>query len=564
MKSDWRERISQPEYSMRVEKDIYVPMRDGVRLAVDVYRPDCEGKFPALMAASPYGKEIQQLPIPPQAQGGPLWEGCTEAGDMEYIVSRGYVHVVADLRGTGYSEGQHVGLLSKQEAMDGHDIVEWIARQPWCDGNVGLVGMSYYGAIQPWIAIEQPPHLKAIFPIGAWTDTYRHCMYHGGVICTFFYGLWDGRGGDAGYAMKNVASAMSQKLTEEEFKARLEEIASHPDIRAYSNFLHLMKYPYKNPLFADMLLNPCDGPFYYERSATYELKKINIPTCIVGAWLRSWWATGALDIYNNVSSDKKKIIIDPSGTFSRPWASYHEEVIRWFDHWLKGNDTGMMDEPPIKMYVKGINQWRYEDEWPLKSMRPEKYYLRNFGGLSPDVEIYGFEPDSFVQPPLYASYDINMLKYRTAPFSEDVEMTGPVALYLYASIDQDNTTWIVHLNDVDAQGKSELLALGYLNAVHKAVDPKKSTQLEPYHPFSKMEPVTPGEICEYAIQINPISNVFKAGHRLELEIRSREHANEPGGAQPPFAIHVGTSKTVLHKIYHNAKYPSHLVLPVIS
>jgi len=563
MEADWHERISQPEYSIKEEKDIYVPMRDGVRLAVDIYRPDSKDKFPALLAISPYGKEIQKLPIPPQAQGGPLWEGCAEAGDMDYIVPRGYVHVVADQRGMGYSEGECVGFLSKQEAMDGHDLVEWIATQPWCDGNVGLMGMSYFGAIQPWIAIEQPPHLKAIFPVGAWTDTYRQAMYHGGIICTFFYGLWDGRGGDAGYAMKKVASAMSRRLTEEEFKAHLEEAASHPDIQAFSNFLHLLKYPQKNPLFVDMLLNPCDGPFYRERSSTYELEKINIPTYAVGGWLRSWWLSAAMDIYNNISTDKKKVTIDHSGTFARPWVSYHAEAIRWFDHWLKGIDTGIMDEPPIKLYVHGIDRWRYENEWPLARMNPTKYYLKNFGGLSPEIEAYGKEPDSFVQPPLYASYEINSLKYQTAPFSDDVEITGPVALYLYASIDQDNTTWIVHLNDVDAQGNAKLLALGYLNAVHRATDPGKSTPLQPYHPHLKMEPITPGEIYEYAIAINSISNVFKAGHSLQLEIRTREHGNEPGGAQPPFAIHIGTSKTVLHKIYHDKKHQSHLLLPVI-
>lgn len=563
MKADWHELISQPKYAIKEEKDIYVPMRDSVRLAIDIYRPDAQGTFPALLAMSPYGKEIQRLPIPPQAQGGPLWEGCAEAGDMEYIVPRGYVHVVADIRGTGYSEGEHIGFLSKQEAMDGYDLVEWIAKQPWCNGNVGLMGMSYFGGIQPWIAIEQPPHLKAIFPVGAWTDTYRHFMYHGGIVCTFFYGLWDGRGGDAGYAMKNVSSAMSKKLNNEDYQARLQETAGKPDIQAFSNFLHLLKYPQKNPLFVDILLNPNDGPFYHERSATYSLQKINVPTYAVGGWLRSWWASGALDIYNNISSDKKKITIDPSGTFSRPWVSYHDEAIRWFDHWLKGIDTGIMDEPPIKIYVKGINQWRYENEWPLIRMKPTRYYLRNFGGLSPEIEAYGREPDSFVQPPLYISYDINKLTYQTAPFSEDTEITGPIALYLYASIDQDNTTWIVHLNDVDHQGKAELLALGYLNAIHRAIDPDKSTPLQPYRPYLNTEPVTPGEIYEYVIEINSISNVFKAGHRLQLEIRTREHANEPGAAQPPYALHIGTSKTVLHKIYHDKKYQSHLLLPII-
>ncbi len=559
---DWHELISQPKYSVKEEKDIYVTMRDGVRLAVDIYRPDVPGKFPALLAMSPYGKEVQKLPIPPQPQGGPLWEGVAEAGDIDYIVPRGYVHVVADIRGTGYSEGEYVGFLSKQEAKDGYDLIEWIARQPWCDGNVGLVGMSYFGGIQPWVAIEQPPHLKAIMPVGAWTDTYRHFMYHGGIICTFFYGLWDGRGGDAGYAGKNCVSAMEKNLSKEEFEKRLQEAIKNPDIQKFSNFLHLLKYPYKNPLFVDILLNPYDGHFYHERSSLYELNKIKVPTYAVGGWLRSWWANGAFDIYHGVDAPKK-VTIDPSGTFSRPWVSYHDEIIRWFDHWLKGIDTGMMVERPIKIYVKGINRWRFEDEWPLKRAKPTKFFLRGFGGLSTEPEMYMNDPDSFVQPPLYVSYDINSMKYQTAPLSEDMEVTGPVALYLYASIDQDDTNWIVHLYDVDPMGRSELLSLGYLKASHRALDKRKSTPGQPYHPQIKSEPVVPGKIYEYVIAVNPLSNVFKAGHRIKLEIRTLEHSKEPEGAQPPFAIHICSSKTVLHNIFRDKKHQSHLLLPVV-
>lgn len=563
MKKDWRELISQPKHAIHVSKDVFVPMRDGVRLAVDIYAPDSEGRFPALLAQSPYGKEIQNLPIPPQLQGGPLWEGGSEAGDTNYIVPRGYVHVIADMRGTGFSEGESVGFFSKQEAMDGYDLVEWIAEQPWCDGNVGLMGMSYFGGIQPWVAIEQPPHLRAIFPVAAWTDTYRHFMYHGGILCSFLYGLWDGRGGDSGYAMKNVVSAMKKKLPPEEFERRRKKALSNSDIQKFSNFFHLLNYPQKNPLFLDVLLNPHDGGFYWERSSFYELEKISIPVYAVGAWLRSWWANGAFDIYNRTSSANKKLTIDPSGTFSRPWVSYHDEAIRWFDHWLKGIDTGFMNEPPIRLFVKGINQWRYENEWPLARIRQTKFYLRCFGSIAREPETHTKEPDSFVQPPLYVSYDVHSLKYETAPLSQDMEITGPAVLYLYASIDQDDTNWIVHLSDVDAFGKAELLSLGYLKASHRAVDERKSTPLQPYHAHTESEPVVPGQIYEYAIALNPISNVFKAGHCIRLEIRTLEHAKEPEGAQPPFAIHICSSKITLHKIYRDKEHQSHLLLPII-
>lgn len=564
MKADWHELISQPKYAIKEEKNVYVAIRDGVHLAVDIYRPDARGKFPALLAMSPYGKEIQELPLPPQASSGPLWDGCIEAGDSKYIVPRGYAHIVADIRGTGYSEGEYVGFFSRQEAQDGYDLVEWIAEQPWCDGNVGMMGMSYFGGIQPWVATEQPPHLKAIFPVGAWTDTYRHFMYHGGVLWAFFYGLWDGRGGDSGYAMKNVVSAMAKNLPREEFEHRLQEALNNPDIQKFSNFYHLLKYPQKNPLFVDILLNPCDGPFYRERSSIYDLEKINIPVYAIGAWVRSWWADGALGLYNGASSPDKKVTIDPSGTFARPWVSYHDEAIRWFDHWLKGIDTGIMDEPPIKLYVKGINQWRYEHEWPLARTQPTKFHLRSFGGLSPEPEMYMDEPDSFMQPPLYMSYEVKSIKYQSSPLSQDMEVTGPVALYLHASIDQDDTNWIVKLSDVDEQERqSELLATGYLKASHRATDEGRSTPGQPYHPHTTSEPVVPGQIYEYAIGLTPISNVFKAGHRIKLEIQSLEYSEPERGVQPPLNIHLCSSRTTLHNIYRDKEHQSHLLLPVI-
>jgi len=561
MGADWRERISQPTYKVKVEKDVMVPMRDGVRLAVDIYRPDADGRFPALLALSPYGKEIQELPLAPQAQGGPLWDGEIEAGDSYYFVPRGYVHVVADVRGTGYSEGEYEFLFSPKEQTDGYDLVEWAAKQPWCNGNVGLVGMSYYGSIQPYVAIQQPPHLKAIVPVASSLDLYRDINYNGGVLGAFFYGLWDGRGGDSGFAMGNIVSVMERRLGKQEFVHRIQERLQDPDIQAFSNFYHLLKYPKKNPMFVDILLNPCDGPFWRERAAYYDIEKINVPIYIIGAWKRSYWASTAFSLYNRASTPYKRVLIDPSGWWERPWVTYYEENIRWFDHFLKGIDTGAMEEPPIKIFVKGINHWRYENEWPLARTKPTRYFLRSFGGLSPEPERYMDAPDPFIQPPLCMTYDIHSVTYQTPPLLHDLEVTGPVALYLYASIDQNDTNWIVKL--FDAGERDEQLARGYLKASHRALDTARSTSLQPYHTHVDPEPVLPGKIYEYAIEIQPISNVFRAGHRIKLEIRSLEHGNEGAQGQPPNATHLCSSKTTLHNIYRNKDYQSHLLLPVI-
>jgi putative CocE/NonD family hydrolase len=158
MANNWRELISQPQYGISEERDVFVPVRDGVRLAINIFRPDVKGKFPALLAMSGYGKDEQDLNLPPQPLNkSAVWDGNLEAGDTSEIVPRGYVHIVADSRGTGHSEGEYTGTYTSQEGRDGYDLIEWIAQQPWCDGNVGMIGYSYYSKIQSKIAIEQPP-----------------------------------------------------------------------------------------------------------------------------------------------------------------------------------------------------------------------------------------------------------------------------------------------------------------------------------------------------------------------------------------------------------------------
>lgn len=558
-------KASQPMYNIRVEKNVYAPMRDDVRIAADVYRPDAEGTFPALLAMSPYGKEVQSLRLPPQPHGiGSLFDGCVEAGDTEYIVSRGYVHVIADLRGMGYSEGEYVGIHSQKEAQDGYDLVEWIAQQPWCSGDVGTIGYSYYGEMQASIATENPPHLKAVMPCGGHSDLYRNFTYQGGVLNTFLYGLWDGRGGACGYARKsNGASVMVRELPKEELDRRVKEVLNNPDLRQYSNIYHLLNYPEKNPAFFDILLNPYDGPFYWERSSYRKFDRIKVPVYSSGCWSSMYNIYSSTALYNGVNSPKK-LLMQPPGQPARPWVELNEEIIRWYDYWLKGIDNGIMDEPPVKIFVMGINKFRFENEWPLARMQPTKYYLRCWEGLSTQPETFQTEPDCFVQEPLYMSTRRGSLSYLTPPLSEDLEVTGPIALYLYASIDSEDTNWKVTLYDVDP-GASEslrLLTRGWLKASHRALDQGKSKPLQPYHPHTSSEPVVPGEIYEYAIEIGPVSNVFKAGHRIKLQIESMDSPTDPGMAHV-VRYHICSSETTVHKIYRDTKHSSHLLLPVI-
>lgn len=560
MKKDWRELISKPKYGIKVEKDVLVTVRDGVQLAVNVYRPDTKGKFPALFAMGGYGKELQELLIAPQPLNkSAVWDGNIEAGDTPSIVPRGYVHVIADARGTGQSEGEFTGMWTQQEGQDGADIVEWIAGQPWCDGNIGMIGYSYYGGMQLKVAIQQPPHLKAIFVSHVAADFYRDMAYSGGVLSLFIYGLWDGRHGTSGFAPKNPVSQMMKTLPRDEFERRRDELLSHPDIKHYPNLYHLLKYPQKNPQFFDYVMNPFDGPFWQEMSVYPSFHRIKVPVYVIG---KIGGTKGFWDVYTGINTTKK-LWVKPTGPEERPWREDIELILRWYDHWLKGNDTGLIDEPPIKLFVPGANRYRYEKEWPLKGIEYTRCYLRRWEGLSFEPELHQPEPDCFLQQPLHLSNKRDSVKYLSPALPADMETIGPAAFHLFASIDQDDTNWIVKLSDVAPTGKETTMAKGWLKASHRALDATRSKPYNPYHPHTRAEPVNPGEINEYAIGLSNIVNVFKTGHRIKLEIESLESPRDPE-IQIHYHPHLNSSRTTLHKIFRNREYQSHLVLPITS
>jgi len=550
---------SEAIYKIKAEKNVYVPMRDGVRLAVDIFRPDSDGKFPALVAICPYGKEIQSMELPPQPSHSVLLYGSIEAGNSDFIVSRGYVHVICDVRGTGRSEGEFTNIYAAIQATDGYDLIEWIAQQPWSDGNVGMIGISYFGVIQLMVAIEQPPHLKAIFPYDANNDRYRDGTYDGGILGSFYMYL-----ANIMLSANNLVSETLKNTPPDELERLIEERANDPEIKNNPAFYSILMNPRKNPIFFDIMMHPTDGPFYWDRSPYRKFDKIKIP-CYLGS---GWYAyaythlPGAFRAYAGIEAPKK-LIIGPPVFLERPFHQYHEEIIRWNDHWLKGIDTGIMDEPPIKIFVMGRNQWRYDQEWPLPNTTWTKFYLRSWERLSRETEKYYEEPDCFVQMPPTMTRTVQSLQYMTEPLAEDIEVTGPIALYIYASIDAEDTNWIVSILDVDQNGSEKELTRGWLKASHRQIDKEKSKPWQPYHPHTKPSPVVPDQIYQYAIEIRPTSNLFRAGHRLKLQIASLDLPATLTSYRPS-PTHLACSKTTLHRIYRDESHPSYLLLPVVT
>lgn len=549
-------------------KDLRVPMRDGVELAADAYHGTEQEPRPALIAMSAYGKELQAmaLTMPPQRRPSPMWDGCIEAGDIARVVQEGYVHVIGDMRGTGDSDGVMIGNYNfggVPQGQDLYDFVEWVAAQPWCDGNVGMIGISYFGSMQVLAAAERPPHLKAIFVSGGHFDFYE-TTYHGGVMWFMPRAAREGRGGDSGIAHTNVRSRMQEVYSPQELDKLVEERLQDPDVAAWPNLVHVLKYPKNREFWFDIVMKNLDGPWYEERNPITLAENIDIPVYLQIDQGRGWTVDGHIELFNELRGPKRLDIGSYPPMQSRPWVEEHDKMFRWYEYWLKGVDNGVMDEPAVNVFVEGSREVATAEQWPPKEIEYAPLYLRPRHKLSAEPEIMGAEyaaPDGFYQAPLTVTDKVEILSWSTESFEEPTELIGTGAAHIFAAIDQDDTNFILRLWDVAADGKRQLLTSGYLKASHRELD-ERSSEGDPYHPHTRAVPVEPGEIEEYVLRLYPFAATLLPGHRMVAELSNNEPlADAHNSLLPPDAFHLPVGRPVTHKIYRDAAHPSRLVLP---
>ncbi|MDL5155645.1 CocE/NonD family hydrolase [Actinomycetospora termitidis] len=552
-----------------VRKDLRVPMRDGVVLAADAYAGTDDEPRPALVALSPYGKELQALALtmPPQLRPSPLWDGCIEAGDIARVVAEGYVHVIGDVRGSGASEGEHVGNYNAGGVSlgeDAYDVIEWVAAQPWCDGNVGMIGISYFGSMQILAAAERPPHLKAIFVSGGHYDFYE-TTYHGGILWFMPRAAREGRGGDSGWAFTDrMRSRMLEAYSPEEIAKRVAERLADPDIAAWPNLVHLLHYPTHHEAWFDIVLNEVDGDWYEERNPVNLARDIDVPVYLQINQGRGWTVDGHLELFEVLQGPKKLVVGPYPPMQSRPWVEEHDEMFRWYEYWLKGVDNGVMDTPAVSVSVEGSPEVVTAEQWPPKEIDYRSLHLRPRGGLTPEPEPMGPDhaaPDGFYQAPLTVTNLVEVISWRTAPFREATEMIGTGAAHLFLEIDQPDTNIILRLFDAAPDGHRQLVTTGYLKASHRELD-DRTTEGDPYHPHTRAVPVEPGVVEEYVVRLYPFATVFRPGHRLVVELSNAEPlADAHNALLPPDAFHLPVGRPVTHRVHRDARHPSRLVLP---
>ncbi|ABW02323.1 CocE/NonD family hydrolase [Caldivirga maquilingensis] len=520
-----KEEVSPPKYRMKILKDIMVKMRDGVHLAVDIYLPDAEGeKFPCLVAWGMWGKDNQETvlwlkDLPQPYYTSPWWDGSLEAGDIEYFVSRGYVYVIPDPRGIGKSEGGPPRtLIDLHKPEDIYDLIEWVAQQPWCNGKVGMIGPSSYSLSQYMIATNNPPpHLVALFPIGSF---YPPADPFTGMIDLALAGIFHGGHiHDSSLPVRQWGPPMSPEiLPKDEFEKRLKELLEHPDIKFHPKVRSSLVYP-REPILFDYLMSA-----FHPTPVNDNLDKVTLPIYIGvpapgGGGARVYWS--GFEAYNKVRSKYKKFLIFIPGEFPRPFVHMQYEMIRWFDYWLKGIDNGIMDEPPVKIFMGGVNKWKFEDDWPPKDIKWINLYLRKGNKLSTIPESDS-RPDVLYQPMPLKDPTVYSLNYYTDPFTEDTEIVGPTALHLEATIDQDDVNWMITVVDVSPDGSKQLMTEGWLRGSFRAIDENKSKPWAPVHKVQDPVPVPKGEKVKYDINLMPITWVIQKGHRIGVIIRTQD------------------------------------------
>lgn len=523
------------EHGLLVQRDVEVRMRDGVRLYVDVMRPAHSSKCPVILTYSPYGKhgrknfemfraEERSVSDPGMSGEGlshyTVWEGP----DPRFWCDHGFAVVNADARGSWGCEGS-LTFHTRQEAIDGYDLVEWAAGQPWSNGRVGMAGVSYLAWSQWNVATTQPPHLCAINPWGGYSDPYRDIRMHGGIPETRFARWW----------IESTAFSRS----------RVEDVP------------------------ACCVVHPLIDEYWRERIP--DLGLINCPVFAVVDWGdQAIHTRGVIEAFKRVSSKDKWLEVH--GQLKWPYFYRSESVARqlqFFGQFLRDDfDSDVREWPRVRIEVRRsylVGEMRGEKSWPLEGTMYTKLFLGSDGRLmSDDVNVDVGCVD-------YDSTDGQVVfEHR---FGEDTEITGHSALKLYfESPDAEDADLFVWLEKLDVDGnrvgfpfqstfRDGPIAMGWLRVSHREVDDAMSTPWQPWHKHERELALVKGEPVELDVELWPSSTAFKAGESLRLTIQGREpFANIES---PVSLVHEETRNAGRHVIHVGGESRSYLVVPVI-
>jgi len=553
------------ELGVKIERNVPVPMRDGVILRADVHRPDRGGPYPVLVRRTPYGKD----------------------GNFDQFVKAGYIVVSQDVRGRYESKGtwESMHRFQTHDAEDGYDTVEWAAKLTNSTGKVGTFGASYDGFLQWRLATLRPPFLACmsptIFGLARLVDDVGASGMHPGTLDWY----------------PRMAADMCQRENLPGVHTIWEaKRLWQKDLEKWINWLPWLELPedffgYETHTLKQWWKNPHVDPLRLDQGA----REIAVPSLQIIGWYDH--ALGDLLLFRTLVREAKtevarkgtRIIIGPwpHGGISRrygdidfgPTAQLDRigTQIRWFDYWLKGRQNGIDKDAPVRIFVMGDNRWRDEQHWPLRRTKEKVLYITSDGHAntpsgngrlvagkpeSGGTDNYLYDPHNPVptpygtalpracdQRPLAKREDI--LVYQTEPLTERLEVTGNPVVELYASSSAPDTDWFVRLIDVHPDGLARDVCMGMVRARYR-------------HSLAKPELLTPGEVVKYTIRMRPTSHAFIPGHRIRLDITSSDfpwhdrHHNTAANQNADATLVVANQT-----IYHGGEEATRIILPWI-
>lgn len=581
MPADFMAALSQPTHEIRLLHDQRAPLRDGVELSADVYLPLAEGPWPTIVQWTPY-ESVRDRFI-----SWGVW-----------FAKRGYAAVVIDVRGRYESGGDYVAWTG--DGVDAYDSVDWLVRQDWCNGQVGTWGRSY-GAIVQWqLARLRHPAIRCMAPQVICDDYYADCHYLGGAFqLALSIGaalIWN-----SSLSVVTGSAARDTVFNDRVFRhlplGTLDEAALGRPIETWKNWMRHPNY--------DEYWRSVDHRYIYEHVDVPMLQQGGWFDAYPGSMMRQWQglrATAATELarhnqrvlmgpWSHEEESGRKIGDLDFGPEAESVVREHE--LRFYDHWLKGNDTGLGEEKPISLFTMGINKWRQVEEWPLPGTVYTPWYLHSDGAaqsvegdgrLSTEAPETAEPPDSYRSDPLdpvptvggnnsiatmmqNSSMQVgpgpsdqapierrtDVLVYTSAALAEDLDVTGPLEAVLYASSDARDCDFVVRLADVYPDGRSIFMAEGILRARHRLG-------------FERSDLLEPGRLEEFRIRCYPTSNVFQRGHRLRVTIASSSFPRISRNLQSGGDIATDTAADAViatQTVFHSPAYPSHLLLPVV-
>ena len=548
---------------IRIQLDLKIPMRDGVKLYAALYRPVDGERFPVLLIRSPYSTQHPRYV------------------DWAVRFARsGYAVVMQDGRGRYESEGKWRPYVD--EADDGYDTQQWLGAQNWCDGNIGTFGVSYPGFTQLLPAPFRSPYVKALVPIANQEDNYGHMRYNGVLqLQNAMNFIWLGD--------RTNQNAPRDLIDWEEVYRRLPLISALDSIG-------------DRPFYREVIRHTRFDEFWSSYSMKERYPEVETPAYFITGWydnllhegfkcFRGWRKRAR----SAAARQRSRLLVGPwthtaigdAAPFgdidfgSQAGMDIPAEHLRWYDQRLKGLDTGIDEEPPIRIFVMGANQWRSEQEWPLERTEYTRFYLHSSGRANsssgdgaltteaPEAESfdsYSYDPENPVptlggqsmfadntgprdRRPIERRDDV--LVYSTAPLTRDLEVTGPVELVVYAASSAPDTDFTATLVDVHPAGAAIHICEGIVRARFR-------------QSYERPTLIEPGQVYEYRISLWETSNLFREGHRIRLEVSSsnfpRFDRNLNTGEDSGFD---DRPESAQQTIWHNQQRPSHLVLPVI-